>query len=116
MKVGLDGGVDLLTRVEIGDLTPLPEKYGLNQNMPNPFNPSTMIGYRLLEGGHVRLVVYNLLGQEVRVLVDEKQDAGSLTAVWDGMDAAGRQVASGVYLYRMQAGEFKAVRRMLLLK
>lgn len=114
--VGLDGGVDLLTRVEIGDLTPLPEHYGLYQNMPNPFNPSTTIGYALPKAGRVRMTIYNLLGQEVRVLVDEKHDAGSLAAVWDGTDATGRRVASGVYLYRIQAGEFKAVRRMLLLK
>ena len=114
--VGLDGTVEPLTYVEIGDLRPLPDAYGLDRNAPNPFNPSTVIGYRLPEGDHVRLVVYNLLGQEVRVLVNEKLEAGFFTATWDGTDELGRRVASGVYLYRMQAGAFSATQRMLLLK
>lgn len=114
--VGADGALDLLSRVEIGDLRPLPDQYGLHQNMPNPFNPATAIGYQLPEAGMVRLAVYNLLGQEVRVLVNERKDAGSFAAAWDGTDALGRRVASGVYLYRIQAGDFSASRRMLLLK
>ena len=114
--MGLDGAVDLLTRVEIGDLKPLPDRFGMDQNMPNPFNPSTVIGYQLPEAGLVRLAVYNLLGQEVRVLVNESKDAGSFTATWDGTDELGRRVASGIYLYRIQAGDFSASRRMLLLK
>lgn len=114
--VGVDGALDLPSRVEIGDLRALPDQYGLHQNMPNPFNPSTAIGYQLPEAGAVRLAVYNLLGQEVRVLVDEPRDAGSFTATWDGTDASGRRVASGVYLYRIQAGGFSDTRRMLLLK
>ena len=114
--VSVDGAVDLLTRVEIGNLNPLPDQYGLNQNMPNPFNPATLIGYQLPEAGLVRLAIYNLLGQEVRVLVNETKEAGSFTAAWDGTDALGRRVASGVYLYRINAGAFSATRRMLLLK
>ena len=114
--VGLDGAVDLLNRVEIGNLNPLPDQYSLNRNMPNPFNPSTAIGYQLPEAGMVRLAIYNLLGQEVRVLVDERKEAGSFTATWDGNDELGRRVATGVYLYRIQAGDFAASRRMLLLK
>ncbi len=114
--VGLDGALDLLSRVEIGNLKPLPDRFGLDQNAPNPFNPATVIGYQLAEAGSVRLAVYNLLGQEVRVLVNETMAAGSFTAAWDGTDALGRDVASGVYLYRIQAGDFSASRRMLLLK
>ena len=114
--VGVDGAVDMLNYVEIGNLQSLPDQYGLNQNMPNPFNPSTAIGYRLPEAGLVRLAVYNLLGQEVRVLVNARKEAGSFTAAWDGTNAMGRRVASGVYLYRIQAGSFSATRRMLLLK
>ena len=114
--VGVDGAVDMLTRVEIGNLLPVPDQYGLHQNAPNPFNPSTVIGYQLTEAGLVRLAIYNLPGQEVRVLVNERKEAGSFTATWDGTDALGRRVASGVYLYRIQAGEFSASRRMLLLK
>ena len=114
--VGVDGAVDMLSRVEIGHLKPLPDQYRLNQNMPNPFNPSTAIGYQLPEAGQVRLAVYNLLGQEVRVLVNERRDAGLFSATWDGTDALGRRVASGIYLYRIQAGSFSAIKRMLLLK
>ena len=114
--VGVDGAVDMLARVEIGNLRPLPDQYGLHQNAPNPFNPSTLIGYQLPEAGLVRLAIYNLLGQEVRVLVNETKEAGSFTATWDGTDALGRRVASGAYLYRINAGEFSASRRMLLLK
>ena len=114
--VGLDGAVEPFTNVEIGDLSPLPDAYGLDRNAPNPFNPSTVIGFQLPEAGRVRLVVYNLLGQEVRVLVNEKTEAGYFTTTWDGTDKLGRRVASGVYLYRIQAGNFSAIQRMLLLK
>ena len=114
--VGLDGAVDMLHHAEIGDLEPLPDRFGLEQNMPNPFNPSTAIGYQLPEAGMVRLAIYNLIGQEVRVLVNERRNAGSFTATWDGTDAVGRRVASGIYLYRIQAGSFSATKRMLLLK
>ncbi|MDE3260165.1 MAG: T9SS type A sorting domain-containing protein [Gemmatimonadota bacterium] len=84
--------------------------------MPNPFNPSTVIGYQLPEAGDVRLAIYSVLGQEVRVLVNERKEAGSFTVTWYGTDAVGRRVASGVYLYRIQAGGFSAVKRMVLLK
>ena len=114
--VGLDGAVDMLHHAEIGDLEPLPDRFGLEQNMPNPFNPSTAIGYQLPEAGMVRLAIYNLIGQEVRVLVNERRNAGSFAATWDGTDAVGRRVASGIYLYRIQAGSFSATKRMLLLK
>ncbi len=114
--LGMDGAVDVLHHAEIGDLKPLPDRFNLEQNTPNPFNPSTVIGYQLPESGMVRLAVYNLIGQEVRVLVNERRNAGSFTATWDGADALGRRVASGVYLYRIQAGSFSATKRMLLLK
>lgn len=84
--------------------------------MPNPFNPSTLIGYQLPEAGMVRLAIYNLIGQEVRELVNDRWNAGSFAATWDGTDALGRRVASGMYLYRIQAGSFSATKRMLLLK
>lgn len=114
--VGMDGAVDRPHHAEIADLKPLPDRFSLEQNMPNPFNPSTAIGYQLPEAGAVRLAIYNLIGQEVRVLVNERRNAGTFTATWDGTDALGRRVASGIYLYRIQAGSFSATRRMLLLK
>lgn len=114
--IGVDGSIDLLSHVEIGDLEALPDRFDLSQNMPNPFNPSTVIGYQLAEAGPVRLAIYSVLGQEVRVLVDERHEAGRFTVTWNGTDAHGQRVASGIYLYRLQAGDFTAVRRMLLLK
>ena len=116
MLVGLDGTIDRLVNVDFARLTPLPGRYDLDQNMPNPFNPSTVIGYSLPEAGPVRLAIYNLLGQEVRVLVDQPMEAGSFTATWDGKDELGRRMASGIYLYRIQAANFTASKRMLLLK
>ena len=114
--VGLDGNIDLLTQIEIGNLKPLPDRTALRQNMPNPFNPSTTIEYQIAEAGQVRLAIYNLLGQEVRVLVDARNEAGHYTATWDGKDQLGRQVASGIYLYRLLANDYAASRRMMLLK
>ena len=90
--------------------------YSLNQNYPNPFNPTTTINYGLADPGEVKIVVYNTLGQVVRTLVDHYRLAGNYSVLWDGRDSAGRQVSSGVYLYRIEASKFSAVRRMVLLK
>ena len=116
MLVDLDGSVDAIQNIEIGTLKLAPDSFGLDQNAPNPFNPSTTIGYQLPEPDHVRLVIYNLLGQEVRMLVNAPMEAGYYTVDWDGKDALGRQVASGIYMYRMQAGTFAQTRRMMFLK
>ncbi|MBN2288540.1 MAG: T9SS type A sorting domain-containing protein [Candidatus Glassbacteria bacterium] len=96
----------------------LPKKFTLEQNSPNPFNPATAISYSVPEvfSGQVNLRVFNLRGRLVRVLVDEIKEAGNYTVFWDGMDDAGRQIASGVYLYRMKAGNFVRTRKMVLLK
>jgi fibronectin type 3 domain-containing protein len=88
--------------------------FGVDQNLPNPFNPSTTIPYTLPGTSRVRLMVYNVLGQQVRVLVDAEQEAGAHQAVWDGRDASGHTVSSGVYFYRLEAGPQAAVRRMVL--
>ena len=97
-------------------LRALPTEYALSRNYPNPFNPDTQIPYQLPEAGEVSLVVYNTLGQRVRVLVRKREEAGFYRVVWDGKDARGRQVSSGIYLVRMEAGEFSEVRKMMLLK
>ena len=114
--VDFAGQIDQIHNIEVGNLSLRPDDFGLAQNVPNPFNPSTTIDYQMPEAGEVRLTVYNLLGQEIRTLIDGQLDAGYHTIVWDGMDDAGRQVASGVYVYRMHSGNFSAIRRMMLLK
>ena len=90
--------------------------FGLNQNYPNPFNPSTTIRYSLADESNVRLVIYNVLGQRIRSLVNETQTAGFYSMVWDGRDAFGLQVVTGLYLYRLEAGMNVAVRKMVFAK
>lgn len=114
--VDLAGNVDQMHNIAIGRLDPTPEDFDLAQNMPNPFNPSTTISYEVPESGAVKLVVYNLLGQQVRTLVNDEIEAGYHSVAWDGADEFGRQVASGIYIYRMNAGDFTATKRMMFLK
>ncbi|MBM3261854.1 MAG: T9SS type A sorting domain-containing protein [candidate division Zixibacteria bacterium] len=94
----------------------LPRAYALNQNYPNPFNPDTAIRYTVARTGPVRLTVYNLQAQEVATLVDRVQSTGTYEAVWNGRNASGRAVASGVYLYRLTAGAYTAPQKMTLVK
>jgi hypothetical protein len=94
----------------------LPTEFAIEQNYPNPFNPTTTIGYALKERTNVVLKVYDLLGEEVRTLVNEEQSAGVREVVWDGRDNAGSLVSSGVYLYRIQAGNFVKAVKMILMK
>ena len=85
--------------------------FSLEQNYPNPFNPATTIKYQIAESGLVTLKVYNLLGQEVATLVNEEKTVGFYRIRFDGSN-----LASGVYFYRLQAGKFSDVRKLLLLK
>ncbi len=89
----------------------LPTDYTLNQNYPNPFNPTTNINYTVVSTAHVRLTVYNLLGQKVATLVDGVRPAGSYTLSWDASN-----LASGIYIYRLDAGEKIQSRKMMLVR
>ena len=91
-------------------------RFSLSQNYPNPFNPSTAISYTVPTRCHVTVTICNVLGQRVSTIVDEVQSAGKHTAYWDGIDHAGRVVASGVYFYQIGAGELTEKRQMVLLK
>jgi hypothetical protein len=97
-------------------LTTLPIETQLLGNYPNPFNPSTTISYALANDSHVKLAVYNMLGQEVATLVDDFKSAGYHSAIWDGLSSSGEHVASGVYLYRITAGGVIKTSRFLLSK
>jgi len=94
----------------------IPVKYGLAQNYPNPFNPITQIEYALAKDCYVRLEVYNILGEKVKTLVDEHQRAGYKEAIWDSRSHSGRKGASGIYFYRLQAGDFVQTRKMVVLR
>jgi len=108
--------VDIPTAVERRDMAGIPTEFGLAPNYPNPFNPETVIQYQLPKQAEVRLEIYNILGELVKTLVDEKQAAGYYTVRWNGKDEHGRSVASGVYLYSVRAGEFVQVRKMILVR
>lgn len=95
----------------------IPSAFSLDQNYPNPFNPTTNIVFRLPSSADVKLTIYNLLGQRVAVILDNKtQSAGKHTVQWDGRDEAGKRVSSGVYIYRIEARDFTQSRKMLLMK
>jgi hypothetical protein len=98
----------------------LPRAFALGQNFPNPFNPSTTIRYRVPAGAgealHVTLDVFDLRGRRVCTLVDAERAAGEYAVQWNGRGERGESLASGVYLYRIHAGDFEATRRMMLLK
>jgi len=102
--------------VEMGAGGGVPSAFSLSQNCPNPFNPQTTIPYDVAIPGAIRLSIHALSGQRIRTLVDREHRAGSYAIIWNGRDAAGCPVASGVYLCRMSAGGFRAVRKMLLAK
>jgi hypothetical protein len=93
-----------------------PYAFALLHNYPNPFNPQTQIRYALPQDCDVKLTIYNLLGQKVRVLVDEHQRAGYKTVFWNGKDRQDAEVASGIYFYKIEAGEFIQTKKMLLVK
>ncbi len=93
---------------EIGTL---PDEFVLHDNYPNPFRTETTIEYELPEATHVRIAVYNVLGQQVSVLVDEEQSAGRYDITWDGRSITGTPVSSGVYIYRIEAGDFQMTQR-----
>jgi hypothetical protein len=102
-------------------IVPLPSHFELAQNYPNPFNPSTDIRYGIPENGsfiHTTLKIYNVLGQEVRTLVNEPKESGFHTATWNGKDAGGLEVGSGVYFYRLSVdhGRWSETRKMVLMR
>lgn len=98
------------------DDAPLPTKYALHQNHPNPFNPLTTIRYDVPEASDVRLTIYDMLGREVTVLVNRHLTPGSYAAIWDGSHQSGRDLAAGVYIYQLKARNFVSTKKMIFLK
>lgn len=106
--------VDLPSAAKAGST--LPAEYSLSQNYPNPFNPNTQIDFTLPQSENVRLDIYNMNGQLVRTLVDRTMTAGTHTVEWDGLANDGGKVSSGVYLYRLTAGDWTDSKKMSLVK
>ncbi len=104
--------VDLITSVE-SNTNYLPDKFELGQSYPNPFTSSTAIPYQLKKGSDVRVTIYDILGREARKFVVGSQTAGSHNILWDGRNNFGKKVASGIYFYKLQAGDESRVRKMI---
>jgi hypothetical protein len=118
IKVCSDGSVDCSDVKWIDGSTEenKPTTFHLSQNYPNPFNPVTNFKFSLPQASHVKIEIFNILGQKVKTLVDEDMKAGSFVVDWDGKDQRGVEVSSGIYFYRTVAGDFSTVKRMVLLK
>ena len=112
-EITLPGGSQKMT---LGKRTILPNNYTLHQNYPNPFNPVTTLRYSLPFYDHVTITIYDLNGKEINQIVNSNQPAGFQSVVWNATDYFGRSVGAGVYLYQIQAGDFKDTRKMVLLK
>ncbi|MFQ5751717.1 MAG: FlgD immunoglobulin-like domain containing protein [bacterium] len=110
----LGAKISSVTKVE--QRSPTPDKFTLFQNYPNPFNPETTIKYEISKSAQVKLEIFNILGQEIRTLVDKEKSAGFHAVLWDGEDNQGRDVPSGLYLYQIKVGNFLDSKKMLLLR
>ncbi len=109
-------GTDEFARQILGDVPLKPIVFNLLQNFPNPFNPSTTIEYHVAKRANVSIEVFNVLGQQVRTLLNEDRNAGFHSIIWDGVNNTGSQMSSGVYVYRMTAGQFVQHRKLILLR
>lgn len=121
--MGAHGGPDACNVVVCGNITDVaqnnnnvPVGYALDQNYPNPFNPETTILYELPRASEVEVAVFNLLGEKIRTLVNQPQQAGQHRLLWNGRDENEKSVPSGVYFYRLRAGEFMQTRKMILMQ
>jgi len=94
----------------------LPAKFALHQNFPNPFNPTTTLRYDLPRDSHVLITIYDIRGREVKTLVNENQGAGYRIMQWDATNDFGQPISAGMYIYAIQANDFRMVRKMILLK
>ncbi|MFC1683502.1 Ig-like domain-containing protein [Candidatus Zixiibacteriota bacterium] len=106
--------IEEITDVATDDVTETPQQFALHQNYPNPFNADTQIDFHVAETGRVRLMVYNMLGQVVRTLIDEDLPAGPHRAIWDGTNKKDHPLASGIYFCRLEAEGHRAMKKMVL--
>ena len=104
------------TLLDVLDDSSIPTVFTLHQNYPNPFNPVTTLRYDLPENSFVNITIYDILGREVRTLVNKTQEAGFKSIIWDTTNDYGKPVSTGVYLYKIQSGEFVQVKKMVMMK
>jgi len=104
------------TGIGDGSTASLPTEFGLKQNYPNPFNPQTNIDFMVPQTSNVTIEIFNILGQKVRSLLSEEKAAGTYSVRWDGANENGQNVPSGVYFYRMVAGDFAQTNKMIMLR
>ena len=97
-------------------LTGIPDQFFVSQNYPNPFNPSTKITFALPEAGHVKIEIFNILGQRIRLLVDQEYAAGIFDVLWDGTDECDHALSSGVYFCRVVSGEYVVLKKMMFMQ
>ena len=106
----------MLTVMDVASADNLPESFRLHQNFPNPFNPVTQIRYDLQSSENVSINIYNVIGKHIKSLINENQDAGYQSIYWNATDASGQSVPAGMYIYTIQAGDFRETKKMMLLK
>lgn len=105
-----------ITSIEKSDIKNSPHKIYLATNYPNPFNPETTISFEISHTSGVRLAIYDASGKLIKTLIDDKVDPGYHSVIWDGRDEMGKDMASGVYLYRLTSNNFNQTKQMLLVK
>ena len=98
------------------DKDAIPLQYTLHQNYPNPFNPVTTLRYDIPENSHVTITIYDMLGRQVKTLINQTQNSGYRSVIWDATNDLGQPVSAGIYLYTIQAGDFRQTKKMVLLK
>ena len=114
-QIDLDGSVHYSDKITI-EVSNIPTEFALSQNYPNPFNPRTTIRYDIPDQSEVTLNIYDGLGRLVKSLVNEVKEPGKFTVIWNGRNNDNASVASGFYICKIKAGNFVAIRKMLLLK
>jgi hypothetical protein len=115
-EVSLDGESLFIGPISVEAAEPLPEQFSVSRNYPNPFNPETTLHYELPEDADVSVRVFDLMGREVKTLVDGRMTAGRYDARWDGTNPLGNAVSSGIYFVRVQAGDYSGVRKVTLMR
>jgi hypothetical protein len=116
VEVSTKGKRETYGPISVTALSPVPTEFGFSECYPNPFNPETTVDYKTAEDGNVSVIVYNLMGKQIRTLVTGSKPAGYYKAQWNGRDDRGEAVPTGIYFIRMQSADFSKVRKVMMMK